>query len=310
MSRQLNKTDKMFQKFKLNNTAISELPENLFHDIAFNYIDIENAYNLRKIDTNIFNGINDTIEYLWIRNTPINDNIDDMNSNVFYAINSLKALQTLYISNTSIATIPDNAFQGIKYLNTIYLVNSVNNIGRHSFRTLRNIEVLDLSYNKLINISDEAFAIQDSPNDESLYIRLTNNTFGENALRKEIFDGLDRDVVIHIEGKKFGYLNETIFGHFLRQNSLNDIWFSSLDCNDCRNVWLISDFGSQVTRVMCSNGRYIKNWINFVGCVGYDQYINISISEIDFDYQPVNNTEFAINLNTSQISFSYTHQTI
>ncbi len=55
MSRHLNDSEKKFQTFILNNTEITEIPENSFEDIEFTKIVIKDATNLAQIHSRAFN---------------------------------------------------------------------------------------------------------------------------------------------------------------------------------------------------------------------------------------------------------------
>jgi hypothetical protein len=58
-----SENDKHFEAFILNNTAITELEDNTFHDITFKSILINNAINLKRISANAFSVLNcETIE--------------------------------------------------------------------------------------------------------------------------------------------------------------------------------------------------------------------------------------------------------
>ncbi len=54
--------EKKFENLMLMRTRIEEIPENVFQDLCFNYVEIFNAKNLKRIHTNAFN--NNTVSNL------------------------------------------------------------------------------------------------------------------------------------------------------------------------------------------------------------------------------------------------------
>ncbi len=68
---ELEDSKKHFKQFHLNNTAISELPENTFGDITFDTIDIFEAKNLSLISTFAFTATNLRLKAININGTPL-----------------------------------------------------------------------------------------------------------------------------------------------------------------------------------------------------------------------------------------------
>ncbi|CAG2181162.1 unnamed protein product, partial [Oppiella nova] len=69
LSEALEGMGKELDEFYLNNTRITELPQNVFSDIKFAFIRIEEASRLTRIHRNAFNGTHNSITSLHISNT-------------------------------------------------------------------------------------------------------------------------------------------------------------------------------------------------------------------------------------------------
>ena len=68
----------------------------------------------------------------------------------------------------------------------------------------------------------------------------------------------------------FEYLDESVFGMFLKTNPENmmDLSRNQFDCNNCKNFWLREhpDLFSRISNVWCSNKKVFNDPDNFVEC--------------------------------------------
>lgn len=62
----LDENEKHFGRFEFANTAVAELEENVFYDLTFTSIVIENAQSLRKINANAFISNRESVEYFYL----------------------------------------------------------------------------------------------------------------------------------------------------------------------------------------------------------------------------------------------------
>jgi hypothetical protein len=100
---------KYFKQFYLNNTAISELPENTFGDITFNLINIEIASNLSLIHTFAFSANNLCLKEFTVCNTPLGN--EPPNHDIFAAVSLMVAIEKIWLcANSQIKNLPENAF--------------------------------------------------------------------------------------------------------------------------------------------------------------------------------------------------------
>ncbi len=160
LSINLEESKKYFSTFVLNNTAVTELTENLFKDITFEAIEIREAYNLSHIHKNAFNAMINGIESLAVVSTPLKNSLPFYN--IFTSISLMKNLKTFIIFNTSITEIPNNAFQPLngiqsKLWSIVIHWNKLKKIGNNAFQNLPSLINLELDNNSLNHISQNAF---------------------------------------------------------------------------------------------------------------------------------------------------------
>jgi hypothetical protein len=89
----INLENKNFGTFSLNNTAVTEIPENVFGNITFQSIEIKNAYNLSLIHKNAFNNSNDNLLGFSISSTPLRTSKPLYD--IWTAMSPMKNLRTL-----------------------------------------------------------------------------------------------------------------------------------------------------------------------------------------------------------------------
>lgn len=160
MSYELGDGKKHFQKFYLNNTAISELPENTFEDITFDSIQIVNAYNLSLIHTFAFSATNLALKNFYVANTLLKNS--PPNYDIFTAMSLMFGIEGITIVYSKIQNIPDNAFRPIlgqqKNLTVIYMYgNIIKMIGNNAFQYLPSLFILEIHSNQINYIPKNAF---------------------------------------------------------------------------------------------------------------------------------------------------------
>ena len=110
LEKNLNKTQKHFKGFHLNNTFITELKENTFSDITFDYIEIESCTVLKTIHKNAFTTTDLVASEIIIRNNPILTSPDNL---IFEVLSKFGRAKLIWFYNNNITEIPSNAFQNI-----------------------------------------------------------------------------------------------------------------------------------------------------------------------------------------------------
>ncbi|CAG2168515.1 unnamed protein product, partial [Oppiella nova] len=155
---------------------------------------------LSRIHRLAFNGTHESLKRLDIR-TPIVDNSHNIDGDydLFKAIHTLESLETLYISDTLLTTIPDSAIQShTKLVNINFESNPIVRIGSQAFKHLPHLRNLDIRRNKIHDISDNAFPVNDVYSDEKLVIDLTANLLSNGTVGKYAFDAIKRPVDLYL----------------------------------------------------------------------------------------------------------------
>ncbi|CAG2112809.1 unnamed protein product, partial [Medioppia subpectinata] len=234
----LKAEEKTFVRFVLKNWKITELPANVFADIVFDAIIIEDAQSLKKIHPAAFNGGAYRVKRLDIVNTPVNEAVVT-GGDLFTAIQSLPNLANLRLIKTNLTMIPasDNAaIEEIQY--TAFPISSVASKDPLEIRLIAD----HLSYNALVATT---FSGINRP--VSLYV--TDNGF--QYIKQAIFEGgINRPVSLYVTDNGFQYIKQAIFEGFVKQNPLNVI-ISDTDCEDTNNDWLRKTYPKQWNDVNC-----------------------------------------------------------
>ena len=78
-------------------------------------------------------------------------------------------------------------------------------------------QFLNFNGNQIDTISDNAFAFDKTVQVQALDIELTSNMLGNNNFAAALLQNINRKVLLNLELNYFSYLNESIFGDFLKQ---------------------------------------------------------------------------------------------
>jgi hypothetical protein len=276
ISSELAEGKKHFKHFYLNNTSIKELVENTFEDITFEHIRILNVSNLSLIHKLAFSALNHSLNRIEISNTSLINS--PPNYDIFTAMSSMVALEVLEISHSLIEEIPDNAFRPINgqqnnlsVINLYY--NKINRIGDNAFQNLNSLSKLYIENNKIDHISDKALTFGKTLETENTFIiylfgcLLNSSSFAIGA-----FNNLNRATWLYLSYRQIinniTYLDQHIFEPFLHNNKNNQIILNQLDCNDCRSFWLFKNtkLSPQISRLECANGKNFSESSNFSEC--------------------------------------------
>ncbi len=151
VEQKLENNEKHSKRFYLNNTAISELEENISYGIAFEEIYIFNATKLKLIHTKAFIETISVTKCFRIDCTPENCLLSNKtpvinsppNYVIFKALGSLINLEEIYLYNTNNTEIPANAFQNLKNLKRInFDFSPIEKIENNTFYDLNDLNEL------------------------------------------------------------------------------------------------------------------------------------------------------------------------
>ncbi len=278
---ELNDNEKHFKQFFLNNTAITELEENTFHNITFDQIYIFNATKLKLINTHAFiatNSVTKKFSVNWYSFKEVDSKAlinSPPNYDIFLMLSSIISLEEIYLVYTNITQIPSHAFRSVneiqKNLTTIWFNGSpIVTIGNYSFYDLNNLDELSFDLTLIDSIPSNALHFrEDSNNKMRLYLQYMK--LNESSFEIESLNNLKRPTDLLIGGSKLTYLDQNIFQPFLESNFENKIWFQGsgyFDCDDCRSFWLKKEpkYSNRTDLAVCSNGKVYSDSTNFAKC--------------------------------------------
>jgi len=230
----LDKNSKNFERFKLNNTAISVLEDNTFSDITFTEIIIDDAKNLWRLLPNAFspNNTQTIIDFQQSGDSLLGE--DKYNDDLFTALSSLNSVESILLNSYSLTHIPDGAFRPItgmqsnltflnfnSYDNKPYKIKSIGNDIVYYLYGLREIYLND---QQIDHIPVNAFEFWRS-SDYILFIYLNNNKLNDTSLEIGSFTNCQRPISIEFNNNQFTFLNQRIFENILKAHNTNSMVF-------------------------------------------------------------------------------------
>jgi Leucine-rich repeat (LRR) protein len=261
----VSKNDKQFDSFILNNTTLTELGDNIFHDITFKSIRLSNAPKLSHISSKAFSAFNiETVERFVVNGYSSLDDEKYIND-TFTALSSLKKLEEIDFSETNLSIIPSHAFKHVNgaqdKLSTLnFERNKIKSVENNAFYYLMNLTRLYLEYNIIDHIAIHAFDFYNSTK-EQLYIGLFCNKLNDTSIEIGAFTDSKKSFAIDLRGNEFTFLNERIFGPILRTNSKNLLYIDDIFTCDCRMFWIFKQkntFMNQISgRIRCNNDKVL-----------------------------------------------------
>jgi len=206
LSQTLPQNEKNFENLIIMRTEIEEIPENVFQDISFNFVEIFDAQNLKRIHTNAFN--NNTsfnLRKQFYISSPNQLRNEPPNYNFWKAFSSLVYIKDLDISlDNGSHEIPDNAFEPINgpQNDLLFIVLEKNNfeitrIGNNAFSELPNLNSLSFHDIPIRNISAKAFDFKTSST-TLLEINLLNCGLTESSLEEGVFSDAKRPLTLDL----------------------------------------------------------------------------------------------------------------
>ncbi len=167
---------------------------------------------------------------------------------IFTAIRSMVNIESVFIGQTLIDEIPENAFRplnGSKNNSTSLYFNGkkITKIGNNAFNHLTYLSCLEFSRNNLIHIPKNVFNFEKF-NNNLFELYFLDNYPNSSSFEIGSFDNLNRPTIIYLSnGVKYNnitFLDQHIFEEFLIKNK-NKIDVKTIDYKDCRSFWLIDN---------------------------------------------------------------------
>ncbi|CAG2101649.1 unnamed protein product [Medioppia subpectinata] len=247
-----------YTRFELEDSYITRLPAHVFHGIQFGELKFVGCSQLTCVDPSAFEGLGPRINKFTAELTDFSGTKPDINDtsytcDLFGALSTLTNVETIQIIGSQITQIPANAFNDnmgvLTNLHTVDFGGSMTKgvieyVGPNAFSTLRNVRLIDLSYQNISVIGQDAFAFT-YRNDERLTLRLESNSLTGYKLKAvgRVFP-INRPLTITMGGNKdLHYLPEATFYHIFveqasgQRNTLN-MSGDQLEI-DLNNEWLI-----------------------------------------------------------------------
>lgn len=280
LSTQLAADKKHFKQFFLNNTAITELEENVFYDIVFDQMNIMGAHSLTKIHTNAFNETNSFTATFFSKESPLVNSPPDYD--LFAALSKMKKLESISIWDSKVEEIPSYAFTRVNgyqiQLNTVEFNRSLRKVMNNAFYNLDALTFVDFSFGSIDTIPANAFRFR-TPSNETLNIELDCYLINGSHFEENIFVNVKRPVIItnfkSLAPCQISFLDERIFGSLLNTNVNNKVitrntWYNTLllDCSDCRSYWIrkIPNYFDRIIGLNCTDGKQFQDSTNFANC--------------------------------------------
>lgn len=263
-----NSTTKHFTLFYFNNSVITQLQDNTFHEITFDEILIEEANALTTINAHAFGANNLRVKKFSIKNSPVNP------VNIFDIISSFANLEYLFIQKTNITEIPSNAFQPLNgvqsNLKYVYF-EGITKIGDYAFYEMDNLQTIHLGYNLQLNsIPVHAFDFRHNST-VRCNIQLYSCGLSEESFPLGVFLNSKRPLYIDVRSNKIKVMDEKIWAPILAlDNNYVDVDADPFVC-DCKFFWLYkkwSQYSKQVLHLNdeCGDGKDFEDPSHFAKC--------------------------------------------
>ena len=263
ISKNLTENEKAFNfvDLEITNTNQTVLNDDLFADITFDSLNISCPTNcLLKVSNRTFIKSAQRLTQFFCLNCSIQNS--PPNYHIWTLINSINNLKVLAIG-LDVDEIPSNAIKPsngnqskLQYL----LFSSERNltIKSNAFENLINLREIAIESTKIKKFEKDSFNIKSKSHDRFL-IFFDTSTFDDDAFENGTFHGISNKTAIVFNYCKINYLAERAFKSFL-DNRNNRIYSNSkINCNHCRNYWMIRDKKQQQIQSGICNGNQNRN---------------------------------------------------
>ena len=222
--------------YKLNESTLNE---SSFSDILFNDF---YAYGIIRINNKAFDKSAETIDHFWCSMCYLSDSHSEYN--IWSVLSKLTNLNSLTLG-LNVTEIPSNAIQPINGLYSSindFTLRSMQNltIKTNAFNNLNKLHQLTI---QLTNINQiEKSALNFAGESSSLFLIFAHLKFHDDSFAPDSFGDIKRSLYILFISTNITHIPESSFKTVLN-NSESKIQFdnSLIDCEDCRNLWLITN---------------------------------------------------------------------
>ena len=234
-------------------------PENTFGHLQFEHFTVS---GLNKISSSAFsNQTGQSIELFSCLDCRLSDESPEFN--VWKSLEPLTNLFNLEI-NLDVSEIPTNALGHRKRLRLIFMASKYQNLTIKSgaFQNLQNIFLIHINSTTIDTIEKGAFKFNIEKTNITSILELYNVTLHNDTFKFGAFDGLNKPLTIVLQKSSINYFDQKVFEPFFNDRKENSVVFgrssidySYVDCEDCRNYWLIKqNRTSQVEGAICRRG--------------------------------------------------------
>ncbi|CAG2165101.1 unnamed protein product, partial [Oppiella nova] len=182
-----------YESFELESSYITTLDTTVFHGLLFKQFIFTSCSKLTCISPTAFIGQESTTIFT-AENTPFSSPVT-ATCDLFSALSTLTNVTQINIVNHRIPQIPDNAFNDnmgvLENLRTIDLhgtgsLGTIINVGKNAFSTLKNLNMVNLSNQKIVAINDSAFQFPQA-NWDHITINLEHNRLNDSSFGSHVF---------------------------------------------------------------------------------------------------------------------------
>ncbi|CAG2165102.1 unnamed protein product [Oppiella nova] len=241
-----------YESFELESSYITTLGTSAFHGLLFKQFIFTSCSKLTCISPTAFMGQKSTTIFM-AENTPFSSPVT-ATCDLFSALSTLTNVNQINIVNHKIPQIPNNAFNDkmgvLANLRTIDLhstgsLGTIISVGKNAFSTLLNLNMVNLSNQKIVAIGDSAFQFPRA-NWDRITINLEHNNlngcrfgshvFPTNKVTKLMLAG-NMDLTFLPDGAFYDFFEER--GH---DRNTCDMLGIPMDI-DQHNMWLVDNKG-------------------------------------------------------------------
>lgn len=245
-----------YRTLVIHSTDITEIERNIFSQIIFDYIYIDNNRHLVRIDPLAFKK-SPAMKSLMIVNNPF---LADLS--IFELSRNLLPSDTIGIIGNGITEIPENAFLihgNVSHVKHIQLSNNkITKIGANAFVGHPLLEQLTLDHNNIQQLDNYSLNLNYSHNSGhsgQVFVFLNSNNLTSNSFAVNVFGNPQMNgLAIDLENNNLTKLPENVFRPFVSiPGSVVYLYNNNFAC-DCGMKWIISQStADQIQGLYCVN---------------------------------------------------------
>lgn len=233
------------------NETESTLNYHFFSDITFTDF---SSCGMKKISSSAFNPstVYDTFDC-----SACNILHQSPHYDVWKAFSQLTQLK-IFQPGLNLTEIPENAivpYDGRKsQLTKLVILNRSRNLTVKSgaFQNMIDIPLLKFDQVRITEFEKEAFRMNLTDNsNKTLHINFLNSNITGNSFQVGIFNKsiIKRPIFLDFKNIKTDFVSESVLNQFYSTKKINFSLLMYVDCNDCRNFWLVQNFTNNDLKV-------------------------------------------------------------